>query len=224
MNLENHPISAKYELETVPIGIGGKRMQFYRVGNWEPFIEKLFAEGGSFTDFPHWIKIWEASLVLADYLLDAGLDCPQSVLEIGAGMGITGMFLAAFGHEVTLTDNQEDSLALLRLNVEYNGLSGNAQVRFLDWHEPDLEDRFDIICGAEVIYRESAFAPLTALFRRHLKPGGRIFLAHDRQRNSTEKFISRLPQDMTAESIGKTFSGKDMARRIIIHTINQPSL
>ncbi len=219
MNLENHPISTKYELETVPIGIGGKRMQFYRVGNWEPFIEKLFAEGGSFTDFPHWIKIWEASLVLADYLLEAGLKRPQSVLEVGAGMGITGMFLAAFGHEVTLTDNQEDSLALLRLNVEYNSLSDYARIRSLDWHEPDLEGRFDIICGAEVIYQESAFAPLTALFRRHLKPEGRIYLAHDRQRNSSEQFISRLPRAMTAESVTKTFRGADMARRIVIHTI-----
>src|SRR6056297_1299942 len=102
---EDHPVLNKFELETVPIGIGGKRMHFYRVGNWEPFIEKLFADGKSrFTDFPHWIKIWEASLVLADYLLDTGLSTQKSVLEIGAGMGITGMFLAAFGHPVVITD------------------------------------------------------------------------------------------------------------------------
>ncbi len=216
---EDHPVLNKFELETVPIGIGGKRMHFYRVGNWGPFIEKLFADGKSrFTDFPHWIKIWEASLVLADYLLDTGLSTQKSVLEIGAGMGITGMFLAAFGHPVVITDDDDDSLDLLRLNVEYNKLV-NAQVKKLDWRHPDLTGQFDIICGAEAIPPETAFSPAAAMLRKHLKPDGRIYLAHDRQRSNAEKFISRLPADMTVETIGKTFRGKDTARRIAIHII-----
>jgi len=210
---------SKYELETVPIGIGGKRMQFYRVGNWEPFIEKLFAEGGSFTDFPHWIKIWEGSLVLTDYLLETEMPTPQTVLEIGAGMGITGMFLAAFGHHVTLTDYADDCLDLLRLNVEHNALEKNTRIKKLDWRQPDLDERFDMICGAEVIYKESAFEPVITLFRQYLKPDGRIYLAHDRQRTSADKLISQLPNDMAVETTGKTFTGKDTARRILLHTL-----
>ena len=225
MNPEDFPIMKKYALETVPIGIGGKRMQFFRIADWEPFIKNLFSgEPGSFTDFPHWIKIWEASLVLTDYLLDEGLktegqlETSQSVLETGAGMGITGMFLAAFGYSVLLTDYDEDCLELLRLNMAHNELN-NARVRKLDWSRPEIEGQFDIICGAEVIYRESIIPPLTALLRKHLKPGGRIYLAHDHQRSNVEKFISRLPADMRAETVVKTFRGPDMARRILIHIL-----
>ena len=225
MTPSDFPIMDKYDLETVPIGIGGKRMQFYRIADWEPFIEKLFSgESGSFTDFPHWIKIWEASLVLTDYLLDEGLktkgqlETSQSVLETGAGMGITGMFLAAFGYPVLLTDYDADCLELLRLNIAYNELT-NARVRKLDWDQPELDGQFDIICGAEVIYRESIIPSLTALFRKHLKPDGRIYLAHDHQRSNVEKFMARLPADMRAESVVKTFRGQDMARRIVIHIL-----
>lgn len=225
MTPEEFPIMNKYELEKVPIGIGGKRMQFYRIADWEPFIKNLFSgESGSFTDFPHWIKIWEASLVLTDYLLDEGLktegqlETSQSVLETGAGMGITGMFLAAFGYSVLLTDYDEDCLELLRLNIAHNELN-NARVRKLDWNQPEIEGQFDIICGAEVIYRESIIPQLTALFRKHLKPGGRIYLAHDHRRSNVEKFIARLPADMRAETVVKTFRGQDMARRIVIQII-----
>ncbi len=216
--MANPPIMDRYELETVPIGIGGKRMQFYRVGNWEPFIEKLFAGDGKFTDFPHWIKIWESSLVLTDYLLDSDLPAGQSILEIGAGMGITGMFLAAFGHQVTLTDYDTDCLELLELNAAYNTLE-NARIKKLDWEHPDLEGPFDMICGSEVIYKQSVFKAVTGLFRQYLKPDGRIYLAHDSQRNSVQQFISQLPADMAAETTAKTFTGKDTARRIMIHTI-----
>ncbi len=213
-------LKSKYELETVPIGIGGKRMEFYRVGNWEPFIEKLFDDkNGRFTDFPMWIKIWEASLVLTDYMLDnLSPTPPQNVLEINAGMGITGMFLAAFGHHVYITDDEDDSLDLLRLNVEHNGLK-NVRIKKLDWQHPDLTSQFDIICGAEVIYKESSLQPLLCLCRRYLKPGGAIYLSHDRQRMNVDRFIDQLPENMTVERVGKTFTGKDMARRIIIHII-----
>jgi len=225
MNPEDFPIMSKYTLETVPIGIGGKRMQFYRIADWEPFIRDLFSgESGSFTDFPHWIKIWEASLVLTDYLLDEGLKTEgepeggQRVLEAGAGMGITGMFLAAFGYSVLLTDSDNDCLELLRLNIAYNKLK-NTRVQKLHWDQPEIGGRFDFICGAEVIYRESIIPPLTALFRKHLKPGGRVYLAHDHQRSNVEKFMSRLPADMRVETVVKTFRGQDMARRILIHIL-----
>ena len=217
--MENHPIKTKYELETVPIGIGGKRMEIYRVGDWTSLIEKHFAdENSKFTDFPVWIKIWEASLVLTDYLLDEVLKEPKTVLEIGAGMGITGMFLAAFGHEVTSVDSEDDSLDLLQLNAEHNGLN-NITIQKIDWHDADLGEKFDLICGSEIIYKESDIEPVESLIRKHLKPDGAAYLAHDQQRMNVEKFVEQLHEDLAVEEIAKTFTGKDMARRILIHVI-----
>ena len=217
--MNHQDIMKKYDLETVPIGIGGKRLEFYRVGNWEPFIENILDENSRFTDFPLWIKIWEASLVLTDYLLDGVMQkTPQTILELGAGMGVTGLFLSAFGHHVTLTDNEDDSLALLRLNVTHNGLQ-TANIQKLDWMQADLNGQFDILIGAEVIYTEDSIQPFISLCRKNLKPDGTLYLAHDRQRTNVEKFIKNLPKDMTVDEIGKTFTGKDTARRIVIHVI-----
>jgi len=145
-------IHEKYELELIPIGIGGKELELYGVGNWDRFIRQLERNGlGDLSEFPFWIKFWEASFVLTEYLLSLELDPAARILEIGAGMGVAGLFLGAFGYPVTITDYDDDVLALLLENVSRNRLH-TVSIRKLDWLHPDLETTYDLICGSEVIY------------------------------------------------------------------------
>ena len=48
-----------------------------------------------------WVKIWEASIALTDHLIHMGLGTEKEILEVGAGMGVTGLFLAAFGQNIS---------------------------------------------------------------------------------------------------------------------------
>ena len=63
-------------------------------------------------------------------------DLPKeaAILEIGAGMGVVGLFMGACGYRVTITDFDEEVLELLRLNAAHNGLD-TVSVRKLDWLE-----------------------------------------------------------------------------------------
>ena len=213
------PIREKYELELMPIAIGGKKLELYVIRNWDVFVNNLAEKGEEYIkEFPFWVKIWKASIVLTEHLIRIGLEKKKEILEIGAGMGVTGLFLGAFGHKVTITDYEEDALELLRMNVQRNGLT-NVSVRKLDWNNPDLTGRYDIICGSETVYNESSIGPIINLFRKYLQPEGTVFLSHDFRRKCIIKFIGMVPGRFEIENMAKTLRGADELHKVVIHIL-----
>ncbi len=213
-------IREKYKLELIPLAIGGKKLELYGIRNWDTFVSNLEQKGEEYIkEFPFWVKIWEASIVLADHLIEMGLEKEKRILEIGAGMGIIGLFLGAFGYKVTVTDYEEDALELLRMNVEENRLN-NVSVRKLDWNNPDLTGKYDIICGSELIYNETSIEPIINLFRKYLRPEGTVFLGHDSSRMCMIKFIGMVPGRFEIQNVAKTLRGKDNLHKVIIHKLN----
>lgn len=218
--MEKIPIEEKYELELMPITIGGKTLNLYGITNWDVFVDHLASKGeGYVKNFPFWVKIWEASIVLTDHLAGIRLDKTKEILEIGAGMGITGLFLGAFGHKVTITDYEDDALELLRMNVEHNGLD-NVSVKKLDWNNPDVTGKYDVICGSELIYNESFIEPVINLFKKYLRPNGMVFLSHEVQRKCLVQFIGMVPGRFEIENVVKTMKGEKELHRVVIHMLN----
>jgi tRNA1(Val) A37 N6-methylase TrmN6 len=54
----------------------------------------------------------------------------KDVLELGAGTGICGIFIAKNNNcrRVLITDGVEESVELIRENLEMNGVEGEAEV------------------------------------------------------------------------------------------------
>jgi predicted nicotinamide N-methyase len=215
-------LTEKYRLVTNPIGIGGIRLEIREVEKSDRFIHSLM-EGDDIPihDFPFWVKIWEASIVLADHLIHNESDRSRTVLEIGAGMGLTGLFLGAAGHPVTITDYKPDALELLEMNVRENGLGKDVQVKRLDWHEPDIEGQFSLICGSELIYSESNIEPVMRLFDTYLEPGGSVVLAHSAQRECVSLFLDRVTRLFHMETATKTLRMEKKKVRVVVHTLTR---
>jgi predicted nicotinamide N-methyase len=213
------PIGERYELEVIPIAAGGKELELYGISNWDVFVNSLEQKGDAYIkDFPFWVKIWEASIVLTDHLVHTSLGKQKEILEIGAGMGLTGLFLGALGHKVTITDYEEDALELLQMNAEHNRLH-NVSVRKLDWNNPDLTGKYDIICGSEFVYNEASIEPVIKLFRKYLRPKGTVYLAHDLQRQCVIKFIGMIPGRFEIDNVVKTMRGKGKVEKVVIHSL-----
>ncbi len=167
------------------------------------------------SDFPAWIRLWEAAIILADFFAGQNPEKGTTLLELGGGLGAPGIVAAAAGYDVTLTDYEERILNFQRINVAASNVSG-VDVRMLDWLKPVDLGQFDIITGAEILYREEFFEPLLAIFTSALKPGGTIFLAHDARRRNITPFLHMAEEHFTIGMTKRKLKSLDQEREILL--------
>ncbi|OQX17540.1 MAG: methyltransferase [Desulfobulbaceae bacterium A2] len=177
-----------YAVGFEPVRLGDLRLHLLRITDIEPLL------GGKnpledVSAFPFWVKLWESSLVLAQMLATQPAGEGRSLLELGAGLGLPGLAAAARGWQVTLSDFEDLILDFQQVNVAANRLAG-VECRMLDWLAPGDLPRYDCVIGAEILFRDTFFEPLLAVFRQALKPGGVIYLAHEQDRQSLAPFLA----------------------------------
>lgn len=177
---------AQYDTERREIVIDGKPYVFFVPASIERFID----QENPLQDFPLWAKIWPAGVVLASHLSHQSGEPGKRVLEIGSGLGLVGIVAACQGYDVTLTDYNPHALAFIHANANLNGCE-QLTVQQLDWKAPELEGLFDFIVGSEIVYRDEDIELLAALFKRFLKPNGRVLLVEE-IRKTLDTFYRRL--------------------------------
>ena len=98
--------------------------------------------------------------------LSASPHPPKSALELGAGSGLTGIWLARHfpGLDLTLTDGVDEVLPLLRENVGRNCAQDIPSVQSLRWGVV-LPKQYDMIYGADLVYERCDAEKVRALAR-----------------------------------------------------------
>jgi len=193
----------QYETETKDLTIRGRSFEFFVARSLESFVDSQ----DIFNDFPLWIKIWEASIILADYLAGLRVEPEKRFLEIGCGVGLVGIVASAFGHHVTATEYNPDALNFAHANALLNKAS-NIVITEMNWNKPQLQGSFDTIIGSEIIYKKSDFQPILNLFRTYLKDGGEIILAEGIRKTSME-FMRQMGDSFDIKAQKKVFRSKD---------------
>lgn len=181
-------LRGQYKLYFEPLKLGEDTLRLLKIAD----LEELLAGKDPFanvSEFPFWVKLWEAAQALASVLHGMAPGNGRRLLELGAGLGAPGMAAALNGYDVTITDYEEIILDFQRVSVAASGLSGLVRCEMLDWLNPPEMEPFDVLAGAEILFREEFFQPLLDICLNYLKPGGVIFLAHDASRQSLPKFL-----------------------------------
>ncbi|CAH0604812.1 unnamed protein product [Chrysodeixis includens] len=128
------------------------------------------------------LKTWEAALMLSDWALsNQGIFSKKNVLELGSGVGFTGITIGKLCDIETLmfTDCHDDVLKTIRENVQINFADFEQEetedvisfksenkclsVMQLDWNYVDeLPDDIvpDILIGADIVYDPTILVPL----------------------------------------------------------------
>ena len=210
-------IKAKYKLTFDRFEIGEKRLRLLKIADLEEFLDGKdpFA---NVSEFPFWIRLWDAAMVLA-YILGSQKDTEgKHLLELGAGLGAPGLAAAAAGYTVTLSDYEDIIMDFQKVSAAASGLQGVKFVH-LDWLETQTLEPFDVLAGAEILFRDEFFQPILNIFSTLLKPGGTIFLAHDATRQSLPKFLKLADKEFDIALKKQTINRDGRTKTIIINRL-----
>lgn len=186
-------------------------------------LDELLEGKGPLDDvgsFPFWFRIWEADVVLAHILVSEPNRQEKHLLDLGAGLGLTGIAAAKSGFKVTLSDNQEMILDFQRVSCAANGVSSvnSVKIDFLDL--PEIGS-FDVIAGAEVLFKEEFVEPMLTICQNCLNPGGIIYLAHDVRRRSLPMFLEQAQQDFLIGSKKQTITKAGRKTEILVNRLQR---
>lgn len=210
-------IKKEYQVGFEPLQLGDTRLNLLTVSDLEPLLDGKDALK-NVSDFPFWVKLWEAAIVLARFLGTQKFSNGTKLLELGAGLGAPGLAAAAAGCDVTLSDYEELILDFERVSAAASKLD-NVDCMMLDWKNPPHMQRYDIIVGAEILFREEFFAPLLGVMRMALKPGGVIYLAHDVRRKSLFPFLQMAQNEYNIAATKKTLRSLDEDKVVIMNRL-----
>ena len=187
----------KFKVHFEPVTAGGRTLRILQISDMETYVDKLAEEAElSGVDLPFWAKIWPASVLISHYIQSLPVRPGQSMLEVGAGVGVSGLFAAAHGFEVVISDINPEALLFTQINILENELSGSAQVRKVDFARDRLKERFDFILGSEILYIEDLHRPLIKFLLAHISraPEAEIILGKNYKRKAA-RFFKLAAQD-----------------------------
>jgi predicted nicotinamide N-methyase len=211
-----HRIHQRYQTITQTCYFGPIELEFTRIADPDVVLDEVVAEedrrekisGVRLQDpqhLPYWAQLWESAGGLAMAIAHSDLT-GKTVLDLGCGMGMSGVTAAACGANVLLADLEAPALLFARLNaLPY---SDRIRTRQLNWQTDHLPERFDLLLGADIVYERKQWEFLERFWQEHLALGGEIMLAEPR-RQSGDAFIPwitalnwKLAQSTVTSSVG----------------------
>ncbi|XP_019190247.1 PREDICTED: protein N-lysine methyltransferase METTL21A [Ipomoea nil] len=113
--------------------------------------------------------VWPGAVLLNDYLAkNADILQGCSVIELGSGVGITGILCSKFCREVVMTDHNEEVLKILKKNIDHvsSDISiphAGLKAEKLEWGDTDQlsyilqghPEGFDLVLGADICFQQA---------------------------------------------------------------------
>jgi predicted nicotinamide N-methyase len=207
----------RYRTEFDTLRLRDRELKILQVADIEPLLNGRdpFADVGN---FPFWVRLWEAALLLGDLMLAQPVPVGGRLLELGAGLGAPGLAAACAGYRVTLSDYEPRILDFQRVSAAANGLTA-VEFRLIDWLKPPRLPRFDTIIGAEILFRADFFQPLLRIFRDFLAPNGTIFLAHDAERRSLAPFLELAAEHFDIGTMARKITGDGKEVTVLLNRL-----
>lgn len=209
-------IGRSYAVVTEPIRAGAIEVQFTRIADPNRVLDEVAMEEDrrekatgrrkreDELHLPYWAELWDSSLGMASFLVEEWAACgrqesavarlahrsmvskrPASVMDLGCGMGLAGTVAARLGARVLFADLETPALLFAELNSLPD--ASRCRTRKVNWQKDRLNERFDLILGADIVYDRTQWVFLEPFFLAHLAPGSGILLGEP-GRSSGEEF------------------------------------
>ena len=148
-----------------------------RPGNSDTLFDHPLVRAAFAADqyLPYWADLWPAARMLAKVIVRENWPPGLEALEIGCGLGLPGVAALSRGLRVTFSDYDATALEFAADNARLNGFD-NFELLQLDWRYPPADLQVPLVLGSDLIYEMRNVAPLVALLKQVLQPGGTALL------------------------------------------------
>ena len=187
----------------------------------DPIVEQRYKADNY---LPYWPIIWPSGLMLAERILSANTSPPlpplstqhsalstqSKAIDLGCGLGTTGIAAGLRGWHVTLTDYDPEAVEFAGHNALRNGVPAErVRAIHMDWRQP-LDEKFPWVLASDVLYERRLHAILLGAVKALLAPDGEAWVS-DPQRTSAEDFplaaVEAGFKVTTVNMEGKNFNG-----------------
>jgi predicted nicotinamide N-methyase len=188
-NLEEH-LKGSYHVKETDVKYLNRKLATLSIAD----LDELLDQVGTEEDIPFWAELWPSSIGLLEHFkAEKRLLTGRSILELGCGVGLVGLGVLLNGGNLTQSDYVPEALQFAAVNASRNGLSP-ARSLLTDWRNFNTVYRYDIICGADILYEKKFHSDLKRIFSEFLNSNGQIILA-DPGRKYADEFIQELSQE-----------------------------
>lgn len=139
---------------------------------------------------PYWALVWIGARALAAEVMEAPPSPETRVLDLGCGLGLSGLAAAQAGAHVTFSDYIPECMDFVCASAETHGLT-SYECRVADFTRDNLGARYDLILAADIVYDPAHYQPLAAFLEAHLADGGTILLTES-LRADAKNFLTMM--------------------------------
>lgn len=165
---------------------------------------------------PYWCDLWPASRMLAKAILSAEWKTNTLALEIGCGLGMSGVAALSKNMQVVFSDYDATALRFAAANALQHG-HRQFELLPMDWCQPAAR-QFAVIFGADLLYEIRSVAPVIALLDHMLAPHGVAWITDQDRTPSTLWQKSLRDQGFTYQAMplhaGQPAAPGQTARRV----------
>ena len=137
---------------------------------------------GSTDGDPYWGALWEAAPKTAGAILRRTWSQNLKTLELGCGIGVTGIAAFIMGHDVTFSDRSAAAVNLSMANARLNGFAHAGGLVF-DWKHPPAA-QFELIVASDILYDSGNHEPLLMTLQTMLSATGVAWIGDPGRANS----------------------------------------
>lgn len=194
---------------------GKKSLWVLRPSDFEPLLDDPdVARRNAADDYmPYWAQVWAGAFVLADALAQKQWPAGLETLEIGCGLGLTGLAALQLGLKVDFTDYEPLAVDFCLHSAAANGIPADQYGGYtLDYRKPQ-DRQYALILGGEVLYEEKLVRWVCGLLKKMLAPGGETWVA-DPYRRACDRLDEILAEHNLKGTCQEVFTVTNRGERV----------
>lgn len=150
----------------------------------------------------HGNKLWKSSCLLIDYLKKHPPEHCRSVIDVGCGWGVSGIWCAkALGAQVTSVDADPDVFPFLEASAALNGVATTPLVSRFEQLSTRQLAQFDMLIAADICFWDELVTPVYNMVNRAVNAGVKQIVIADPERSTFFEMAQRCVDRHCADII-----------------------